>query len=139
MPKPRVGSDQHTGKRAAVMLPLCVVDGEPSVLLTLRSKLQTQNLVKGREHSLHPAISYKDKIQTTRSSTRYISTIIIHTHTHTPEFSPTNLLSHRSQNVGTHKGQVSFPGGHLDLEVIQRVICKSTIPNSNTQTFSSVP
>jgi len=57
MPKPRVCETMHTGKRAAVLVPLCEVDGEPSVLFTLRS-----------------------------------------------------------QNVSTHKGQVSFPGGHLDLE-----------------------
>jgi len=56
MPKPRVCETMHTGKRAAVMVPLCNVDGEPSVLFTLRS-----------------------------------------------------------QHVSTHKGQVSFPGGHLDL------------------------
>jgi 8-oxo-dGTP pyrophosphatase MutT (NUDIX family) len=56
MPKPRIEPELHTGKRAAVMLPLCHVKGEPAVLFTLRS-----------------------------------------------------------QNVGTHKGQVSFPGGHLDL------------------------
>ena len=56
LPKPRVDSTYHTGKRAAVMAPLCDIDGIPSVLLTLRSG-----------------------------------------------------------KVRTHKGHVSFPGGHLDL------------------------
>jgi nudix motif 8 len=56
LPKPRIDSTFHTGKRAAVMLPLCDVKGIPSVLFTLRS-----------------------------------------------------------HQVRTHKGQVSFPGGHLDL------------------------
>ena len=56
IPKARIDASYHTGRRAAVMLPLCTVKGQASVLLNLRS-----------------------------------------------------------QNVGTHKGQVSFPGGHLDL------------------------
>jgi len=56
LPKKRIESHYHTGRRAAVMLPLCVVDSKPSVLLNLRS-----------------------------------------------------------HNVSTHKGQVCFPGGHLDL------------------------
>eukprot|EP00286_Rhodomonas_abbreviata_P026653 CAMPEP_0181314442 /NCGR_PEP_ID=MMETSP1101-20121128/14822_1 /TAXON_ID=46948 /ORGANISM="Rhodomonas abbreviata, Strain Caron Lab Isolate" /LENGTH=366 /DNA_ID=CAMNT_0023421539 /DNA_START=138 /DNA_END=1238 /DNA_ORIENTATION=- len=55
IPKARIDSTQHTSRRAAVMLPLCTVKGQPSVLLNLRS-----------------------------------------------------------QNVGTHKGHVCFPGGHLD-------------------------
>ena len=56
LPKPRIDQTFHTGKRAAVMVPLCDVKGIPSVIFTLRS----------------------DKVR-------------------------------------THKGQVSFPGGHLDL------------------------
>jgi len=55
IPKARIDSLYHTGRRAAIMLPLCTVKGQPSVLLNLRS-----------------------------------------------------------QTVGTHKGQVCFPGGHLD-------------------------
>jgi len=56
IPKTRVADDQHTGRRAGIMLPLCSVDGKPGVLFNLRS-----------------------------------------------------------MNVGTHKGQVCFPGGHLDV------------------------
>ena len=56
LPKPKIDSTFHTGKRAAVLLPLCDIKGVPSVIFTLRS----------------------DKVR-------------------------------------THKGQVSFPGGHLDL------------------------
>jgi len=66
IPKARIDSSYHTGRRAAVMLPLVTVKGQASVLLNLRS-----------------------------------------------------------QTVGTHKGQVCFPGGHLDLTDECMEICAS--------------
>lgn len=37
IPKTRVSDDQHTGRRAGIMLPLCSVDGKPGILFNLRS------------------------------------------------------------------------------------------------------
>ena len=37
IPKTRVAEEEHSGRRAGIMLPLCSVDGKPGVLFNLRS------------------------------------------------------------------------------------------------------